>query len=150
MAGNGPAPKDRAARRNHHEPARGEWINLRPLEKPVLPALPKRAKGEGPWPAATKAAWAAWRQDPVTSQYSVSDIAYAIDTIRLHAEMTPSTANEVRLRMDALGLTPKGKRDNRWRIVADEDEAPRADEQRPTSAPRRADKRRARLTVVAS
>src|SRR5688572_24525791 len=114
MAGNGPAPAE--TRRRANEPARGDWVTLLPLEQPVLPVLPKRTKGEGPWPAVTRAAWSAWRKDPVTSQYSVADVAYAIDTIRLHAEMTAKTAGEVRLRMDALGLTPKGKRDNRWRI----------------------------------
>lgn len=135
----GPAPAEQRRRRN--EPARGDWVDLEPLDKPVLPALPKRTKGEGPWPTATKAAWAAWRQDAVTGQYSISDIAYAIDTIRLHAEMTPSSASEVRLRMDALGLTPKGKRDNRWRTGKAEPEKPR---QRST----RVSGRRAHLTAV--
>lgn len=114
MAGIGPAPKANRQRRN--EPARGEWVELQPLDGPVLPPLPKRAKGEGSWPAVTKAVWAAWRRDPVTAQYSEADIAYALDAIRLHATMTSHTASEVRLRMDALGLTPKGKRDLRWRL----------------------------------
>ncbi len=64
-------------------------------------------------------AWSAWRSDPVTAQYSEADISFALDTIALHNAMTPSSANEVRLRMDALGLTPKGKRDLRWRVVVE-------------------------------
>lgn len=117
MAGNGPPPKSRDARRRKNEPARGDWLELAPLDEPVLPVLPKRAKGEGQWPAATRAAWNAWRSDPVTGQYGEADVSYALDTIRLHAVMTPQTAGEVRLRMDALGLTPKGRRDNRWRYA---------------------------------
>ena len=138
MAGRGPAPKAPEQRRNHKEPTRGEWVDLAPLAKPVLPALPKRRKGEGPWPAATRAVWAAWRRDPVTSQYSEADIAYALDTIRLHAVMKPTTAGEVRLRMDALGLTPKGKRDLRWRIERSEDEQPKSASRRGASRDRRA------------
>jgi len=57
--------------------------------------------------------WDAWRQDAVTSQWSASDIAYARDTIERFERNAP--ANELRLRMDGLGLTPKGKRDLRWR-----------------------------------
>lgn len=113
MPGQGPPPK--GTRRRANEPARGEWVELDPLEKPVLPELPELEDGEQ-WRWATVAAWDAWRSDSVTSQYSASDIAYALDTILLHNAMTPSSANEVRLRMDALGLTPKGKRDLRWRV----------------------------------
>jgi hypothetical protein len=120
MAGNGPAPKQPAERRNKTAPKRGEWVDLVPLVGFVLPELPELAGGEE-WSATTRAAWAAWREDPVTSQYSPADIAYAIDAIRLYEAMTPSTASEVRLRMDALGLTPKGKRDLRWRIASEKD-----------------------------
>src|SRR5690554_6445262 len=104
MAGRGPAPKPNRRRRN--EPARGDWVDLEPLDRPVLPPLPRGGK----WTAEARAAWKAWREDPVTSQYTPADIAYALDAIRLYNKMTPKTASEVRLRMDALGLTPKGKR----------------------------------------
>ncbi len=112
MAGHGPAPAEKRRRRN--EPARGEWVDLPPLEGPILPELPEI---EGGWRIDTLAAWEAWRSDPVTSQYSPADIAYALDTIKLHQVMTAQSASEVRLRMDALGLTPKGKRDLRWRVT---------------------------------
>lgn len=112
MAGQGPAPK--AARRRANEPARGDWVDLQPLRGPVLPEL----DGDS-WRPTTRAAWDAWRADPVTGMYSASDVSYALDTIELHNQMTPSSANEVRLRMDALGLTPKGKRDLRWRVSPD-------------------------------
>jgi hypothetical protein len=145
MAGNGPAPKPKDQRVNNHAPSRGEWVDLYPLEKSVLPDLPERAEDES-WSAAAIAAWRAWREDPVTSQYSPADIAYAIDAIRLYEVMTPSRANEVRLRMDSLGLTPKGKRDLRWRVVSDDPE------EQNTPAPKAAKKknsaRRGRLSVV--
>lgn len=140
MAGRGPAPNQ--ARRRRNEPARGDWIDLPPLEQPILPPLPKRPRGHG-WSARARVTWAAWRTDPVTQMWSPADIAYALDTISLYDVMTPSSASEVRLRMDGLGLTPKGKRDLRWRIgEADDEEPPRR--HGPTSS----SNRRARLSIV--
>lgn len=109
MAGNGPAPKMNRQRRS--EPTRGEWIDLPPLDKPVLPPLPP-----GKWKPETRKVWKAWREDPVTAKYSPADIAYALDTIGLRNRGLAKYPNEVRLRSDALGLTPKGKQDRRWRV----------------------------------
>ena len=97
-------------------------MDLLPLERPVLPALPRRTRAEGgAWSARTREIWDAWRQDPTTGQYGPSDIAYALDTIRLvelgNAKPTATLLAEVRLRLDGLGLTPKGKRSLRWRIA---------------------------------
>lgn len=150
MAGTGPAPAE--TRRRKNTPARGDWVDLYPLTKCCLPDLPPFTDGEGEdWRGATKLTWKAWQKDPVTQMWSESDIAYALDTILLHNEMTAKTANEVRLRMDGLGLTPKGKRDHRWRIVTAEDIEDAADTTRPrraTSRGKRSDARRARLSVV--
>jgi hypothetical protein len=110
MAGRGPAPKPKAQRRRANEPARGEWMDLEPLETAVLPPIGPR---EGGWSRATKARWDAWRQDPSSPQWSPADVAYARDTIERFERGAPSL--ELRLRMDGLGLTPKGKRDLRWR-----------------------------------
>lgn len=141
MAGRGPAPQE--VRRRRNEPARGDWVDLEPLEAPVLPELPKLPRGEK-WRAQTRVTWEAWRQDPVTALWSPADVAHALDTILLHNQMTASTANEVRLRMDGLGLTPKGKRDLRWRIREREHEdAPRSRRRSPGL-----EARRARLSVV--
>lgn len=119
MAGQGPPPKDPAQRRRRNEPARGEWVDLPvALERAVLPALPKRSGG---WSARTRAAWARWRKDPATSMFGESDLASAIDLAYLHHEWCCGDvrlATEIRLRMDGLGLTPKGKRDLRWRVPA--------------------------------
>lgn len=111
MAGRGPAPKE--SRRRANRPARGEWVDLPPLERVVLRDLP-----EGEWPVETLEMWAAWQADPVSTQWSSSDVEYAVATARIHASGPISRASEIRLRMDSLGLTPKGKRDLRWRIQA--------------------------------
>lgn len=141
MAGRGFAPKHPAQRRNHHPPQRGDWVDLPPLEKAVLPVLPKRQRGEC-WSARTRLVWDAWRQDPVTVMWSPADIAYALETIVLVEAMTPSSASEVRLRMDGLGLTPKGKRDLRWRIGEP------AEDLQSHPAASSPSKRRSRLSVV--
>lgn len=141
MAGRGSAPQ--AERRRRNEPARGEWIDLAPLERPVLPPLPKRRRGDG-WPARVRATWSAWRADPVTAMWSPADVAYAFDAILLYEVMTPSSASEVRLRMDSLGLTPKGKRDLRWRIGT----APEQELKPKRPEPPGSSSRRARLSIV--
>lgn len=135
----GPAPKDPALRRRSNEPARGEWVDLPPLARPVLPKLPARGRGAGRWSARSAAAWEAWRQDPVTSQWGASEIAQAVDLLYLHDAMVTGGgygANEVRIRMDGLGLTPKGKRDLRYRVAAPAEVADLAQkrEQRQTSS----------------
>lgn len=140
MAGIGPAPAENRRRRN--EPARGDWVDLFPVDKPFLPELPERAEGD--WSERTKTTWELWRQDPATSQYTPAEIAYALDTIRLYDQMTPSSASEVRIRMDGLGLTPKGKKDLRYRVV----EAEVAPVVTASSRRKRDHDRRARLRAV--
>ena len=106
MAGRGPAPKSPGQRRRFNQPARSEWIDLEPLSKPVLPP------GRGEWGENAKRAWAAWRQDPVTTQWGPADVLFAMELCRLYDQLP---AGEARLRADSLGLSPKGKRDLRWR-----------------------------------
>lgn len=115
MAGVGPAPKD-AAQRHRGKPARrGEWIDL-PVAGPV-PKLPR-----GTWSARTKAAWSSWWSDPASTQWTEADKGAVVELAYVHADFAMgkvSLAAEVRLRMDILGLTQKGKRDLRWRVVAE-------------------------------
>ena len=84
-----------------------------------------------------------WRMDPATSQYTPAEISYALDAIYLYEVMTPSSANEVRLRMDGLGLTPKGKKDLRYRVSQDDGLVVPA-----TTRRKRTHERRSRLSVV--
>lgn len=104
----GPAPKRPEARRRRNPPASGEWVELEPLERPVLPSARRD------WSPRVKALWAAWRQDPATGQYSPADVAACVDLAACFEELP---ASEQRLRMDGLGLSPKGRRNLRWRLA---------------------------------
>lgn len=127
MAGTGPAPKPPEQRRRRNEPLRGEWVDLEPLAEPVLPEY------DAEWAEFTASRdldgnpievrrgvspkmWEAWRSSPVTSQYGPEDVAAACYL----AEAFHSLSDASRLSMmDRLGLTPKGKRDLRWRTPAE-------------------------------
>lgn len=102
---------------------RGDWIDVPPLARPVVGPLPRRTRAEGPWPARTREAWEAWRADPVTALYGPADRAFLLDLAFVHAHAITSgrvtALAEVRLRIDALGLSPKGRRDLRWRAAQD-------------------------------
>jgi hypothetical protein len=117
VAGRGPAPKLPGQRRRHGAPARGEWVDLAPLTQPVL-GPPDRD-----WPENGRRAWRAWRRDSVTTQWTPADVHYAKELARRFDVLKP---NEVRLRMDGLGLTPIGRRNLRLRSAAD---VPAASEQ---------------------
>lgn len=150
MAGTGRAPKAPEQRRNRSAPLRGEWVDLEPLAKPVLPTLPKRAKGTGGWSARTRAAWSRWRADPVTGQYGPAEIQAALDLAYIYEDWVRgrmSLIGEIRQYQDRLGLNPKGKRDLRWRIPQGES----AEAEQPAT-PRRKKRRarRARLELVKS
>lgn len=110
MAGRGPAPKAVGQRRRYNQPARGEWVDLEPLERPLLPAAPKD------WSPRMQRFWAAWRQDPITTQYGHADLAAIWDLAENFENLSEPTQTN---RMDRLGLTPKGKRDLRWRTPAE-------------------------------
>jgi hypothetical protein len=118
MAGRGPAPKPKDQRRRTNAPTRGEWVDLPAVATPTLPELPKRPRGAGRWHPRTVAAWEAWRQDPASTQYGSAEVSAALELAWLHHESIMDgepKASEIRLRMDGLGLTAKGKRDLRWR-----------------------------------
>ena len=122
MAGQGPPPKDPATRRRRNEPTRGEWIEIAEPEKPILPTLPRRLKAQGGWSAQTRSAWNAWRRDPATTQFGPAEIQQALDTAYLYEQFARGdfkAAPEIRIRLDGLGLTAKGKRDLRWKVKDD-------------------------------
>lgn len=120
MPGRGPEPKSPGTRRRANAPARGDWTDLPQLSEPVLPKLPTRPRRDGTWSQRTKLTWEAWRQDPATGMYGPAEVASAIDLIFLFEEHVrhgrATLASEIRIRMDGLGLTPKGRRDLRWRL----------------------------------
>src|SRR5689334_17387882 len=73
MAGRGPAPKPEGQRRRRNEPARGEWVDLVPLEAPVLP------KADSVWHPRTVALWDAWREDPASGMFGPAEIAACVE-----------------------------------------------------------------------
>lgn len=112
--GTGPAPKAPEQRRNRHKPLRGEWVTI---PEPTTPP-PKLPRGM-PWTPRTKAAWDSWWRDPASTQWTEADKGAVVELAYVHHELAMgklSAAAEVRLRMDLLGLTQKGKRDLRWRV----------------------------------
>lgn len=127
MAGRGPAPK--AKRQRANAPALGDWRSLEPLTAPVLPELDDLGDE---WPAASRMLWDAWRDDPVTQTWNASDIALAVDTIMLHAADPVTRAGEIRIRIDNLALSPKGRRDARLLLPEDDDPADIAATPEPT------------------
>lgn len=116
MAGQGRAPKPPEQRRNHHAPRAGEWVDMPPLARSVLPSLP-----DGSWSGRTHAAWAAWSADPATGMYGPADIQLAIDLAYIYEawvlDPIAALASEIRQRQDSLGLSPKGRQDRRWRLA---------------------------------
>lgn len=146
MAARGPAPKAPEERHRTKQPGRGEWVDLPELAKPILKPLPARDSAGERWRPEVRRLWNAWRADPVTQEWSQADIAYAEETIDLRNRSAHYGMAEIRLRMDALGLTPKGKRDLRWRLP-DASLAPGAREKQPGRSPRKP-RQRAHLMAV--
>lgn len=124
MAGRGKAPKAVGDRRNKTAPQRGDWVELRPIEKPNVPALPARGKGRGRWSIRTTRAWRAWWSDPASTQWGEADrdlVEHLADVYEAFVrEASASLAAEIRQLRDSLGLTPKGRQDRRWVIVVGE------------------------------
>ena len=124
MAGRGPAPKPPSRRRNRVKPARGEWKTVSRSNLPFLPELPAREADEGGWSKRTTSTWEAWSLDPAAQTFGPSEIAAALDLAYLfetYVRGETKLAPEIRLRLDGLGLTPKGKRDLRIRVEDEEE-----------------------------
>ena len=102
----GPAPKGIGNRRRYGQPTQGEWVDLEPLDEPILePAHPR-------WPIESRRLWEAIRSDPVSSQYTEADVQMLKETMRVWRRLLP---HEQRLRMEMFGITPKGRRALRFR-----------------------------------
>lgn len=135
MAGKGRAPKAGAERRHRGAPQRGDWTDLAQTPKRKAPAMPARGKGRGHWSPRTRRAWKSWWRDPASLRWSAGDIDLVEHLADVFEEWVrepkASMAAEVRQVRDSLGLTPKGKQDRRWRVVAESD-IPRDQEQPPS------------------
>lgn len=113
MAGQGFAPKDPSQRAGTAVPKRGEWESIPRENLEPAPELPARESG---WSERTRLAWRAWWRDPASTQWTPADRDNVLYLAELFDLGSVTIANELRLRMDGLGLTQKGKRDLRWRI----------------------------------
>jgi len=106
MAGTGPAPKLPGERRRYNQPTRGEWVDLELPDEPVLPPYNREEM------TIPERMWNAYRLCGPATQYGEEDVQAILDLARGWAEMTFADRDR---RLDKLGLTPKGKRDLRWR-----------------------------------
>jgi hypothetical protein len=125
MGGSRPL-KSPDARINNHPPQRGEWVDLKPLEDPVLPAYPAawHLRDTKPF-AVPKRTWDLWRTDPVTSQWAPGDLAMALELGERYWRIKDGD----RLRMlTYLGLNARGRRDLRWRNPAETASAEKANQ----------------------
>lgn len=107
------AQKDPAQRINRVKPV-SEWVDLEPLDEPILPPYPMHwYRAELRLQAVPKWMWDLWRMDPVTSQWSPGDLALILDL----GERFYHVKDPDRLRtLTYLGLNAAGRRNLRVRI----------------------------------
>jgi hypothetical protein len=117
MSGVGAPLKDPGQRRRYNQPARGEWVDLQPLVKPVLPPWKKG------W-SIPKYVWDLWRQDSVTGQWSPADHAEALELAASYYNLKDEERRRIKT---SLGLNAQGRRNLRWRNVAETKSAKEAD-----------------------
>jgi len=115
MAGSGRAPKDPAARRTRHAPRRGEWQPT-PSEGWQHGRIPDPPEGLSPaavdaWNTWLRAWWAAhWGPGDVPTLHVVIGL---FDSVARRKAST-ATYSELRLWLDNIGVSPKGRQDRRW------------------------------------
>ncbi|MER6598969.1 hypothetical protein [Streptomyces parvus] len=127
MAGNGPAPKDRKARRNK-DTVPQTVLRWERAEAPELPDFHVERDGElveFVWPARTREWWQMWRDSPQADHFGSSDWQFLLDTALIHARLwrgEVSAAPELRLRVAAFGATPADRARLRM-VFAEADDA---------------------------
>jgi hypothetical protein len=106
------AQKDASQRINRVKPV-SEWVDLQPLEAPLLPPYPMHWYRTDLLYVVPKWMWDLWREDPVTAQWSPGDLALVLDLGEHFYEIKQAD----RLRMlTVLGLNAAGRRNLRLRI----------------------------------
>jgi hypothetical protein len=123
MAGRGRSPKDPETRRNHHGPQRGEWTTATATgwqHGDPPPPPPKVLK-------ITRDVWARWFGSWFAAHWTPEDLPGIYLVARLYdavmrGELQRSA--ELRIQLDAYGMTPKGAQDRRWRPPPDQAERP--------------------------
>jgi hypothetical protein len=106
------AQKDASQRINRVKPV-SEWVDLQPLEAPLLPPYPMHWYRADLIDVVPKWMWDLWREDPVTAQWSPGDLALVLDM----GEHFYAIKQADRLRtLTVLGLNAAGRRNLRLRI----------------------------------
>jgi hypothetical protein len=126
MAGRGPAPKATGRRRRGALPSRGEWQLIPPESDIEVPDMPEHPKG-GPWLSSSERHWAGWWHDGASTTWTSADVV-ALEVVLLLTDDIGrgelKYAAELRLRLDGLRLSQKGKRDLRFQVTAPVDPEP--------------------------
>ena len=149
MAGRGPAPQSRRARKNA-EPAPLKVITAKPVKQPTLPAFSVEYFDEQTgryrsvkfvWPPITRAWWKMWANSPLSDDFTATDWSELLDTARLHAGYWSGDlklAGELRLRVAKFGATPEDRARLRIQFAAaDEAEQKTSGSARPAARVRR-------------
>ena len=129
MAGMGPAPKPDHLRRRRNAPTiSGTVLPARGRTGPT-PKLGDHPAGEK-WLKIARDTWREWWHSPPATQWSTAADRVAVyRAIVLFDEWARGSTRrgleaELRLSMDGLGLTPKGRQQLRWTIADVDDSAP--------------------------
>ena len=131
MAGMGPAPKPASQRRRRNAPTH-QGVTLPTTRAGAVPKMPAPQSILGadgkiikvPYCQDAKEAWKRWWRDGVATQWSDADFTALTRAIRLFNEWAmggrrQGLDSELRLTLDGLGLTPKGRLQLRWRYADD-------------------------------
>lgn len=128
MAGRGPAPKDSDKRiRRNADPIGTTTIAFVPGQQPELPE-------GGDWPQVTIDWWKAWRDSPLSDQFTDVDWHFMLDTALLHkavwGEGELKWLAELRLREAKVGATAEDRARLRIQFANAEDADAKADRRR--------------------
>lgn len=118
MAGNGPPPQSRRARRNS-DPIPLRVIHAQPVEQPELPDFDVTVTIDDQlitqtfrWPERTRDWWQMWADSALSKDFTSTDWSELLDTARLHAAYwlgDLKVAGELRLRVAKFGATPEDR-----------------------------------------
>jgi hypothetical protein len=122
MAGRGRAPKPPETRRNHHAPERGEVTSRAEVgwQHGPIPAPPAKLL------KVTRDVWDSWFRSWFAAHWEPEDLPGIYLVARLYDAVQRGQLQrmaELRLNMDAYGMTPKGQQDRRWKRPEPEEDA---------------------------
>lgn len=118
MAGRGPAPKDAANRQRTNKPEHGwSFAEGEGWQHGPVPAAPTKLL------KSSRDVWATWFDSWFAWFWTPSDLPGLVVVIRLYDQVEREQfqrAGELRLQMDAYGISPKGQMERRWKRQEEE------------------------------